>query len=147
MQTTRQRKQLKLTLASSLALALPLALPLALATPAIASKPAPKLPQAPAEPVPLTQPHPPSLTPLTPNGQRLGELGAELQQDLLGDLDLKALEQVLQPLARNALRIFLNKAPDLSREAVKLSEGYLTQLGDRALQELEKARQDLDRNK
>ena len=74
---------------------------------------------------------PETLEDLREMGQRVG--------DLLGEIDPEVIKQVMRPLGRQALRIFLDNAPELSQKAIELGEQGLEELEKRAAEGLEQA--------
>lgn len=74
--------------------------------------------------------------------QKMGELVG----DLLSEIDPEVVQQVMQPLGREALRIFLDRAPGLSQQAIELGEQGLAELEKRALEGLEQAQEKFELN-
>ncbi len=68
----------------------------------------------------------------------LREMGEQIG-DLLGGIDPEVIRQVMRPLGRQALRVFLDSAPGLSQKAIELGEQGLEELEKRAIEGLERA--------
>lgn len=74
----------------------------------------------------------------------LREMGQQMG-DRLGAIDLEVIQQVMRPLGREALQIFLDTAPGLSQRAIELGEQGLAKLEKRALERLEQAQVEFER--
>ncbi len=70
----------------------------------------------------------------------LREMGEQVG-DLLSEIDPEVIRQVMRPLGRQALRIFLDSAPGLSQKAIELGEQGLEKLEERAMEGLEQAQE------
>ncbi len=70
----------------------------------------------------------------------LREMGEQVG-DLLSEIDPEVIKQVMRPLGRQAMRIFLDSAPGLSQKAIELGEQGLEKLEERAMEGLEKAQE------
>lgn len=73
----------------------------------------------------------------------LREMGEQVG-DLLSEIDPEVIKQVMRPLGRQALRIFLDSAPGLSQKAIEMGEQGLEELERRAMEGLEKAQEDFE---
>jgi len=122
-------------LASSSAIA-----PSANAAPADDATPAdaPALSAAPPAPASLDVELPEELDDLREMGKDIG--------DRLSEIDPKVIQQVMAPLGRQALRIFLDSAPELSQKAIDLGEQGLAELEKRATERLEQAQADFEQD-
>lgn len=83
--------------------------------------------------------------PLPEELQELKEIG-ESVADRLKKIDPEVIRQAVQPLSRQALQVFWDIAPDLSRRAVARGDRALEDLSQRALEALEKAQADFERS-
>lgn len=75
----------------------------------------------------------------------LREMGQQVG-DLLSEIDPEVIQQVMRPLGRQALRIFLESAPGLSQKAIELGEQGLEALEKRAAEGLEQAQENFELN-
>jgi hypothetical protein len=73
----------------------------------------------------------------------LREMGRQMG-DRLSEIDPEVIKQVMRPLGRQALRIFLDRAPGLSQKAIDLGEQGLAELEKRAMEGLEQAQADFE---
>ena len=73
----------------------------------------------------------------------LREMGQQIG-DRLSEIDPEVIKQVMRPLGRQALRIFLDSAPELSQKAIELGEQGLEELERRAMEGLEQAQENFE---
>lgn len=73
----------------------------------------------------------------------LREMGRQIS-DRLSEIDPEVIKQVMRPLGRQALRIFLDSAPGLSQKAIDLGEQGLAELEKRAMEGLEQAQEEFE---